>query len=407
MTKTTDHDAEELLSRIVTCIREVVRSSSPTPLHEPCWGGEEWRYLKECLDSGFVSSIGPFVDQFEKELAHYTGARHAVAVVNGTSALHVALKLAGVSPDDEVIVPAMTFVATANAVTYCGAIPHFADISAATLGIDPEGLREHLQKTTTTNSAGTTINRQTGKRVKAAIVVHSFGHPAEITKILAICQEFGLELIEDAAESLGSLYEGRHTGTFGRLGVLSFNGNKIITTGGGGAILTNDSDLARQAKHVTTTAKLPHPWRFFHDQIGYNYRMPNINAALGLAQLKQLPHFVALKRELAQRYITAFEKEQKLTIFREPPATRSNYWLNTLLLDSSLANMRDRLLEYGHQSGIGLRPAWELLPTLPMYQRCPSMDLTNASRITARLINLPSSVTLMRKDISFHLPRQT
>lgn len=387
-----------LISQIIECLNEVIPSSESIPLHEPFFGGNEGACLQECLSSGFVSSIGPFVDTFEKKLAEVTGAHHAIAVVNGTSALHISLKISGVKEHDEVIVPAMTFVATANAVTYCNATPHFADISEETLCLDPKKLRDYLSGIIKKNPAGDSINTKTGRRIKAVVVVHSFGHPADLDNLLNVCTEFNLELIEDAAESLGSYYKGQHTGTIGRLGTLSFNGNKIITTGGGGAILTNDPILAKTAKHLTTTAKIPHPWRFFHDQTGYNYRMPNINAALGCAQLEQLPKFIAAKRELAKKYSLAFERIKGVTFFLEPSFATSNYWLNALLIDPALAQNaqnRDDLLDTCNQLGFRLRPAWELMHTLPMYTQCPRMDLSTAETTVRRLINLPSSVSLM------------
>ena len=279
--------AGSLPQLVVGAIR-VVTGSAPAALHEPHFGGREWDYLKECLDSTFVSSVGKFVDRFEAELAAYTGAAHAVATVNGTAALHIALKLAGVLPGDEVIVPALTFAATANAVIYCDAVPHFADRETRSFGLDAAALRDWLQATTELQ-AGVCVNRASGRTIRAMVPMHVFGHPADLDSLLAVASDFRLALVEDAAESLGSLYHGRHTGTIGRMGTLSFNGNKTITTGGGGAILTNDAELAKHAKHLTTTAKLPHAWEYRHDEVGYNYRMPNLNAALGCAQLEQLP----------------------------------------------------------------------------------------------------------------------
>jgi perosamine synthetase len=286
-------------------------------LHEPYFGGNEWRYVKDCLDTGWVSSVGKYVDQFEQRLAEYTGVKRAVAVVNGTEALHIALKLAGVGPNDEVIVPALTFIATANAIVYCGAVPHFADSEERTLGLDPNKLEKYLHDTTDIRGSHC-INRATGRRIKAVVPMHTFGHPVDLDFLAEVCQRFHLELVEDAAESLGSFYKGRHTGNWGKLASLSFNGNKTITTGGGGAILTNDEELGKLAKHITTTAKVPHKWKFYHDQTGYNYRLPNINAALGCAQLEQLPEFLARKRALAERYLESFAVLSGMHIFREP-----------------------------------------------------------------------------------------
>lgn len=392
---TNTQEQPRIISQIIECLNEVIPPADSIPLHEPFFGGAEWDCLQECLSSGFVSSIGPFVDTFEEKLAEFTGAKYAVAVVNGTSALHISLKIAGVIENDEVIVPTMTFVATANAVAYCNATPHFADISSETLSLDPEKLRKHLLTIVTKNHAGDSINKNTGRRIKAVVVVHTFGHPADMDSLLNVCDDFNLELIEDAAESLGSYYKGRHTGTIGKIGTLSFNGNKIITTGGGGAILTNDSALAKTAKHLTTTAKSPHPWRFFHDQTGYNYRMPNLNAALGCAQLDQLPKFLAAKRDLAQKYSSAFERVNGVSFFHEPSFAKSNYWLNALLVDPPLAECRDDLLDTCNKLGYKIRPAWELMHTLPMYNHCPRMDLSTAETIVRCLINLPSSVSLM------------
>lgn len=279
-----------LSDRIVNAIRDVV-GSSPVFLHEPIFSGNEWQYVKECIDTSFVSSVGKFVDRFEVELARYTEAKHAIAVVNGTAALHVALKLAGVGQNDEVLIPSLTFVATANGVSYCGAIPHFVDSEESTLGIDPKSLRDYLASITEIRNQQC-VNILTGRMIRAIVPMHTFGHPADMEGILSIGKDFHINIVEDATESLGSYYQGRHTGTLGLLGTLSFNGNKTITTGGGGAILTNDPEIAKKAKHITTTAKLPHRWEYVHDEIGYNYRMPNINAALGCAQLEQMPKFL-------------------------------------------------------------------------------------------------------------------
>jgi aminotransferase in exopolysaccharide biosynthesis len=289
-----------LPDKILSAIHSVV-GSGPVKLHEPTFAGNEWLYVKECLDSTYVSSVGKFVDRFEADLTAYTGAKHAVAVVNGTAALHVALLLAGVKANDEVLVSALTFVATANAISYCGATPHFVDSEDTTLGIATAKLREYLgAHTQQVNSQ--CVNISTGRVIRAIVPMHTFGHPGDIDGLLAVARDFNIVLVEDAAESLGSTYQGQHTGTFGLVGTLSFNGNKTITTGGGGAILTNDSDIARRAKHITTTAKVPHAWEFIHDEIGFNYRLPNLNAALGCAQLEQLPDKLIAKRMLFNRY---------------------------------------------------------------------------------------------------------
>jgi perosamine synthetase len=381
-----------LARQIVHAVREVI-GAGPAALHEPQFGGNEWKYVKECLDSTFVSSVGPFVDRFEAELAAFTGARHAVAVVNGTAALHVALELAGVEPGDEVLIPALTFVATANAVSYCGAIPHFVDSEERTLGVDASALREYLRDTTELHS-GQCVNRLTGRVIRAMVPMHAFGHPIAIDAALAVARDFRLVLVEDAAESLGSTVDGRHTGTFGLMGTLSFNGNKTITTGGGGAILTDDAQVAKRAKHLTTTAKMPHRWEYLHDQIGYNYRMPNINAALGCAQLEQLPDFLAAKRRLFERYRAAFVTVPNTRLVGEPDGCRSNYWLQTLVLDEIVADERDAVLSATNDDALMTRPAWALMHSLKPYCTSPRMLLPVAESLERRLINLPSSAAL-------------
>ena len=379
------------VAAIVAAVDEVLAAATrPIALHEPRFGGRELDYLGECIRTGWVSSAGAFVDRFEEEIARFTGARHAVLTVNGTAALHVALLAAGVSRDDEVIIPALTFVATANAVRYCGAIPHFADSEERTLGLDPSKLAEHLAQISDVHD-GRCINRQTGRRIAAVVPMHTFGHPVDMAPLLDTCRTYGLPVIEDAAESLGSHYHGRHTGTLGRLGVLSFNGNKVVTTGGGGALLTDDPNLARSLRHLTTTAKLPHAWEFRHDEVGYNYRMPNLNAALGCAQLEQLPAFLEAKRALAARYAQALSRITGARFFVEAPGVTSNYWLNALLLDREDTGARDALIEALHKERIHVRPAWTPMPLLPMYRGCPAMDLRTTKSLHARLVNLPSS----------------
>jgi aminotransferase in exopolysaccharide biosynthesis len=382
-----------LASQIVTAIRSVV-GAGPVALHEPSFNGNEYLYLKECLDSTFVSSVGKFVDRFEVDLANYTGAKHAVAVVNGTAALHIALKLAGVQAGDEVLVPALTFIATTNAITYCNATPHFVESEASTLGVDAAKLRDYLLSHTEQRT-GQCVNRATGQVVRALVPMHTFGHPVDLDGLLAIAQDFNIALVEDAAESLGSYYHGQHTGTFGLLGTLSFNGNKTITTGGGGAILTNDAALARHAKHLTTTAKLPHAWEFRHDEIGYNYRLPNLNAALGCAQLEQLPAKLAAKRALFARYQSAFAQVVGLSLMGEPAQCQSNYWLQTLLLDANNAGQRDAVLKATNDAGFMTRPAWILMHELTPFKACPRMDLAIAQSIAQRLINIPSSASIL------------
>ena len=385
------------LERIVQILKETVgRKQESVALHEPVFAGNEWVYVKECLDTGWVSSVGRFVDRFERMLAEYTGAGYAIAAVNGTAALHVALLLAGVKPGDEVIIPTMTFVATANAVVYCNAVPHLADIEPETLGLDPDKLDQYLHDIAVVNREEC-LNRLTGRPIRAVVPMHSFGHPVNLDKLLAVCEKYRLVLVEDAAESLGSFYKGKHTGTFGKLAALSFNGNKIVTTGGGGAILTNDPELAKLAKHLTTTAKLPHSWEYVHDRTGFNYRLPNLNAALGCAQLEQLPAFLDRKRRLADNYRAVFAGVPGVTFFTEPEGARSNYWLNVLLLDEKYADRRDDLLAATNAAGVMTRPAWTLMHRLEMYNQCPRMDLSSAEDIAGRLINIPSSANLVDK----------
>ena len=382
-----------LPQEIVQAIQSVV-GAGPVTLHEPRFCGNEWIYLKECLDSTFVSSVGKFVDRFEDELAAFTGAKRAVAVVNGTAALHVSLLLAGVEAGDEVLLPALTFIATANAVAYCQATPHFVDSEERSLGMDANALRDYLSGTTEMRD-GHCINRSTGRVIRAMVPMHTFGHPVDIDALLAVAHDFHLQLIEDAAESLGSTVGGRHTGTFGLMGTLSFNGNKTITTGGGGAILTNDLELGKRAKHLTTTAKVPHRWNFVHDEVGYNYRLPNLNAALGCAQLEQLPGFLIEKRRLFDAYQASFANIPGIRLLAEPAGCLSNYWLQTLMLDESLADQRDALLTATNDAGLMTRPVWTLMNRLSMYSNAPKAPLPVAESLERRLINIPSSSGLL------------
>lgn len=370
-----------------------VVGATPAPLHAPRFGGNELSYLKECLDTTFVSSVGPFVDRFEQELAAYTGAKHAVTVVNGTAALHVGLLVAGVLPGDEVLVPALTFVATANAVAHSNAIPHFVDSCETTLGIDPIALRSYLERNADLRGGGC-VNRNTGRIIRAVVPMHTFGHPVEMDGLLAVAADFNLVVVEDAAESLGSSYHGHHTGTFGFVGTLSFNGNKTITTGGGGALLTNDESVARRIKHLTTTAKLPHRWEFRHDEVAFNYRLPNLNAALGCAQLEQLPLFLMEKRRLHERYREALANVQGVRLLGEPLGCTSNFWLQTLILDKNFADLRDPILAATNDAGLMTRPAWATMHSLPAYRDCPRMPLPVAESLERRVINLPSSAIL-------------
>ncbi len=384
--------ADRFVTDLLAALRAVV-GQAPAPLHQPRFAGREWDYVKDCLDTGWVSSVGAYVDRFEADLAAYTGARHAVATVNGTAALHVCLRLAGVQVDDEVLVPALTFVATANAVHYCGAVPHFVDSEQVSLGVDAAKLDAYLADILEPGP-GCPRNRFTGRPVRALVAMHVFGHPVDLDALAALCARHGIVLVEDAAEALGSFYKGRHVGRHGRLTALSFNGNKVITTGGGGAVLTQDAELARHAKHLTTTARVAHAWCFSHDEVGYNYRMPNINAALGCAQLEAMPDMLADKRRLAGRYAEALAPLDGVRLLPEPDYASSNHWLNALILDAAHAKSRDEILAACNAVGIMTRPLWTLMHRLPMHAGCPAMSLECAEDLDARVINLPSSAYL-------------
>lgn len=362
------------------------------PLHEPVFIGKEKDYLLKCIDSTYVSYVGEFVDKFEKSIEKFTGSKYAIATVNGTSALHIALLLAGVEREDEVITQPLTFVATCNAIKYIGAQPVFVDISKNTLGMAPESLEYFFKNHTYINKDGYLINKETKKKVKACVPMHTFGHPCEIEDIVRLCKKYNIPVIEDSAESLGSFYKSRHTGTFGKIGILSFNGNKIITTGGGGMILTNHEEIAKRAKHITTTAKVPHQYEYYHDEVGYNYRMPNINAALGLAQMEQLPKFLEIKRQIAKTYREFFKNFKDIKFIEEPKYSQSNYWLNAILFENK--KQRDEFLEYSNKSGVQTRPAWTLMYKLPMYKDCFEIETQNAEYIEERLVNLPSGVVV-------------
>jgi perosamine synthetase len=371
-----------------------VTHQSRAALHEPTFGGRELAYVTECIQTGWVSSVGSFVDRFERDLANFTGAAHAVVVSNGTSALQVALQLAGVQPDDEVLVPTLSFVATANAVRHCGAWPHFVDADASTLGVGVEALRDHLETVAEPGARGC-LNRLTGRRIAAIVPMHTFGHPVDMPALLTVAERHGIPVVEDAAESLGSWLGDRHTGNFGLCATLSFNGNKIVTTGGGGAILTNDEGLAKRAKHLTTTAKQPHPWAFVHDEVAYNYRLPNLNAALGCAQLERIDSFIQAKRDLTVLYQAAFANVPGVSLFVERAGTRANYWLQTLLLSPEVADQRDDILAATNAAGQMTRPVWELLHRLPMYTDCVRMETPVAEDLARRIINIPSSPQLI------------
>lgn len=387
-------EMRDVVDDVLAAVRLVLGTPEGTlALHEPEFAGREWDYVRECIDTGWVSSVGSYVDRFERDLAAITGARHAVATSNGTSALHICLLLAGVQAGDEVLMPALTFVATANAVSYIKATPHFVDSEATSLGVDAERLEAHLRETAHVIDR-VCVNRRTGAPIRALVVMHAFGHPADLDALAALAQRWHIVLIEDAAESLGSIYRGVHTGNVGLVSALSFNGNKIVTTGGGGAVLTNDPVLGRRAKHLTTTAKVPHRWNFVHDEVGYNYRLPNLNAALGCAQLERLPSMLERKRALAARYAAAFAAVDGVRFIEEPAGTQGNYWLNAIVLDAAHEARRDDLLGALNDAGYMSRPLWTLMHRLPMYAACPRADLATAEQLEARLINVPSSARL-------------
>ena len=369
-------------------IQSLYQTNNSIPLHEPKFIGNEKRYLSECIDSTFVSSVGRFVDRFEEEIAKYTGAKYAVATSNGTSALHVALLLANIKRNDEVITQPLTFVATCNAINYCGAQPIFIDVDKDTMGLSPLALKDFLENSTLIENKQC-INIKTGKVIKACIPMHTFGHPCRIDVIKDICDKYHIVLIEDAAESLGSVYKNKHTGTYGQMGVMSFNGNKIITAGGGGCIITNDEDLAKKAKHLTTTAKVPHKWDYTHDMIGYNYRMPNLNAALLVAQLENLDSFLLRKHELATIYAKFFNNNNYKFV-NEPKGGKSNYWLNSIILNNK--QQRDIFLNETNSQGVMTRPIWKLMNKLPMFKDSQCGDLTNSKWLEDRIVNIPSSV---------------
>lgn len=377
-----------MFDALIDFVREQYRTKEFIPLHAPAFAGSERTYVMETIDSTFVSSVGAFVDRFERDMATYTGAARAVATVNGTAALHMALQLAGVRPGELVVTQALTFVATCNAISYCGAAPVLIDVDRHTMGLSPAALETWLDQHAQRDVDGLCRTRAGGTIIRACVPMHTFGHPADLDGLVDVCARWGITLVEDAAESLGSLYHGRHTGTIGKLGMLSFNGNKIITTGGGGMILA-DAALGQRAKHLTTTAKQPHAYEFVHDEVGYNYRLPNINAALGCAQLEQLDAFITSKRLLAQRYAENL-RGGALRFFTEPAGCRSNYWLNAVICDD--AAQRDALLQSTNAAGVMTRPIWQLMNRLPIYQHCLAGDLPNSTWLAARVVNLPSSI---------------
>lgn len=379
-----------MFNEFINFVRDIYGTKKNIALHEPKFIGNEKKYISQCIDSTFVSSVGKFVGKFEKKIAKYTGAKYAVATTNGTSALHISLILAGVEREDEVITQPLNFIASCNAISYCNAKPIFIDVDKDTMGLSPKALGSFLEKNTIIKNKKC-INKKTRKTIKACIPMHSYGHPCRINDIKKILKKYHIFLIEDAAESLGSFYKNKHTGTFGQVGVISFNGNKIVTAGGGGCIITNDKILAKKAKHITTTAKIPHRWEFKHDEIGYNYRMPNLNAALLIAQLENLNFFIRNKRELAKKY-QAFFKDTEFNFFKEPKNSKSNYWLNSIILKNK--KNKDQFLEETNSNGIMTRPIWLLMNKLPMFKNAQSIDLKNSKWLFERVVNIPSSVTL-------------
>lgn len=379
-------------NEIVSYIRSLYPIYEGTvQLHEPLFIGNEIKYVTGAIDSTFVSSVGKYVNLFEEMMVQITGAKYAVALVNGTSALHISLLLAGVKRNEEVLSQPLTFVATANAISYIGATPHFVDVDEDTMGLSPVSLTARLKEIAEMRN-GQCFNKVTNKRIAACVPMHTFGLPLRIDEIVEICNEFNIPVIEDAAESLGSFYKDIHTGTFGLMGTFSFNGNKTITSGGGGAIVTNDQKLAHQAKHLTTTAKVPHKWEYAHDHIGYNYRMPNLNAALACAQLEQLDRFVENKRETANTYRMFFSEAKNIHFATEISRAKSNYWLNAIQFDTEKEKLD--FLEYTNSSGVMTRPIWNLMNNLQMYSNCPKGDLKMSESLAKTVVNIPSSVRL-------------
>ncbi|MBW7889868.1 MAG: LegC family aminotransferase [Chitinophagaceae bacterium] len=374
---------------VVNFVRELYNSPEGfIPLHAPYFGGNEKKYVLDTIESTFVSSVGAYVDRFEEMMKQITNAKYAIATVNGTTALHLALLMAGVKRDEVVITQALTFVATANSIAHAGAVPAFVDVDLDTMGMSPEALEDFLKERAIVKGTQVYL-KSTGQRIAAVLPMHTFGLPLRIEKVVEISNRYNIPVVEDAAESIGSYVGGVHTGNFGCIGTFSFNGNKTVTCGGGGALITNDESIAKHAKYVSTTAKRPHPYLFFHDEVGYNYRMPNLNAALACAQLEQLEKFLAVKRNLAQKYIDFFEGSD-IRFMKEPKGTKSNYWLNTIQLKDLEA--RNLFLQEMNKADIMTRPVWTLMTKLPMYANCEHDELTNSSLFEERIINLPSSV---------------
>ena len=387
---------EKNLPNEVTKAIKKINNHDDLSLHEPWFFGNEKKYLNECIESNYVSTIGSYVNKFSISISNFTKSKYVIPVVNGTSALHIAIKIIGVQPNEEILIPSLTFVATANAVVYNNAIPHFIDIDEKTLGICPKRLIAYLKKIGKFQD-NKLINNYTGNIIKGIIPMHTFGHPCNIIEIIKIAKKYNIYVIEDAAESLGSYFNNKHTGTFGDIGILSFNGNKIITTGGGGAILTNRKELAHKAEHLISTAKKKHPWEYDHDEVGYNYRMPNINAALGLAQIENIDKLLSLKRKLYHKYFEIFKNFKSIKLFKENDNSRSNYWLQTLILQKENLSLRDKILDNNHRNKIKTRPAWKPLHTLKPFKNFPRSPMKNTISLYNRIINLPSSPSLIYK----------
>ena len=382
-------------NKLINFVRDIYQTNDFIPLHAPTFSGNEKKYVTDTIDSTFVSSVGKYVEDFEKHIEAYTGTAKAVAAVNGTAALHAGLYMAGVKAGDLVITQALTFVATCNALYHMGAQPIFVDVSKVSLGLDPRAVEEYLELNAKLNSDGECIHKGTGQRIKAVVPMHTFGHPVELDELLVVCLKWNLVLVEDAAESLGSFYKGKHTGTIGDFAALSFNGNKIVTTGGGGMILCKDLESGKHTKHVTTTAKRPHPYEFYHDEPGFNYRMPNLNAALGCAQMEVLPKFLKQKRMLAEQYNVLFS-DSDFQFVLEPEYAQSNYWLNAIICPDT--ESRNLLLKETNDKGVMTRPIWQLMHRLPMYKNCMRGSLINSELIESRLVNIPSSPSKREKN---------
>lgn len=378
----------DILNRETVAFARKIYGDGFIALHRPVFEGNERKYLVDCIDSNFVSSVGEKVNQFEEEIAKFTGSKYAIATVNGTAALHIAIMLADVKPGDEVITQALTFIATCNAISYTGAKPLFIDVDFDTMGLSPDALKFFLENNAEKRADGT-YNKLSGKKISACVPMHTFGFPCRIKDIAAICTEWGINLIEDAAESLGSYVNGSHTGTFSKLATLSFNGNKVITTGGGGMIITDDIDIAKKAKHLTTTAKVNHPYEFFHDEVGYNYRMPNLNAALGCAQLERLQESLHEKAKVSNEW-SEFFKVRDIVFVQALDGSKANHWLNSIILSSR--EERDTFLKYTNENNVMTRPIWTLMSKLPMFQDCHTDGLKNSLWLEERVVNIPSSV---------------